>query len=54
MDPFITSKPGADAGLGLSAAWGIVRRHGGELSLGPGAEGGTVATLKVPLSPPET
>jgi len=40
FEPFFTTKPGA-SGLGLSSAFGIARRHGGQLELlstdGPGA-----------------
>jgi len=49
FDPFVSGKADPDAGLGLSAAWGIARRHGGDLTL-DGAEGGrVVAILKLPL-----
>jgi signal transduction histidine kinase len=47
FDPFISSKEALDAGLGLSAAWGIVHRHEGELNLGTHADGGTSAVLKL-------
>jgi signal transduction histidine kinase len=50
FDPFISTKAGADAGLGLSAAWGIVHRHDGELTLGTRAGSETVATLTLPLA----
>lgn len=50
-DPFISSRNDPDAGLGLSAAWGIVRRHGGALQLDRLPDGGTVATLTLPLLP---
>jgi signal transduction histidine kinase len=49
FDPFISSKEEPDAGLGLSAAWGIARRHGGDLTLGSHPSGVTVATLTLPM-----
>jgi signal transduction histidine kinase len=52
FDPFVGSKSATESGLGLAAAWGIARRHGGELAIGRRNEGGTVATFRVPLSPP--
>ncbi len=54
FDPFISTKAGADAGLGLSAAWGIVHRHDGELTLGTRVGSETVATLTLPLAPRDT
>lgn len=48
FDPFISTKGEPDAGLGLSAAWGIARRHGGDLSLGTYVSGGAVVTLTLP------
>lgn len=54
FDPFISTKGEPDAGLGLSAAWGIARRHGGDLTLETLPSGGAAARLKLPLSPPET
>lgn len=51
FDPFISGKKELDAGLGLSAAWGIARRHQGDLSLDSLASGGTIAVLSLPLMP---
>lgn len=53
FDPFVTTKELPDAGLGLSAAWGVARRHGGDVELVAEATGATRAMLKVPLSPPD-
>jgi two-component system sensor histidine kinase HydH len=50
FDPFISTRSAPDAGLGLSAAWGIARRHGGDLTIDGPAAGGTTVTLKIPLS----
>ncbi len=54
FDPFISTKDHPDAGLGLSSAWGIAQRHGGDLSLEKSAAGGTVARFKLALSPFDT
>ena len=51
FDPFVSSKEGPDAGLGLSAAWGLAQRHGGDLLLSPVSGGGTLASRRVPLAP---
>lgn len=51
FDPFISTKGDPDAGLGLSAAWAIAQRHGGQLAVVTGHTGGTAATLELPLSP---
>jgi len=48
FDPFISDHEAPDAGLGLSAAWGIARRHGGDLSLGTAVSGGGIAVLSLP------
>ena len=58
FDPFITSRgviAGGDTsnlGLGLAVCQGIVRMHGGSISLDCPATGGTVVTLSIPLQPP--
>ena len=54
FDPFISTKGEPDAGLGLSAAWGIAQRHGGQLSVVTVPTLGTAAILKLPLSPLDT
>ena len=51
VDPFISAKEAPDAGLGLAAAWGIARRHGGDLAIRKGDAGGTIASLSVPVLP---
>lgn len=48
FDPFVSSRtPGA--GLGLATAWAVVQRHGGNITVGPGPEGGTVVCLTLPV-----
>ena len=54
FDPFISTKGEPDAGLGLSAVWGIAQRHGGQLAVVKDPTGGTAAILRLPLSPHDT
>jgi signal transduction histidine kinase len=50
FDPFFTTKPvGKGTGLGLSIASSVVKKHGGTLTLSPGANGGTEAVIRIPL-----
>ena len=49
--PFFTTKePGQGTGLGLSISYGIVESHGGHLSCAPAEGGGSVFTIRLPLS----
>jgi two-component system NtrC family sensor kinase len=51
FDPFFTTKDvGKGTGLGLSITYSIVKKHGGHLELSPGAQGGTVVELTLPLA----
>ena len=46
-----TTKPiGSGAGLGLSACYGIIQEHGGEISCGNREEGGAVFTVRLPIA----
>src|SRR5439155_5510432 len=53
FDPFFTTKEvGAGTGLGLSIAYGIVKDHGGTISVVSGASAGDGATVLVRLPLP--
>jgi two-component system sensor histidine kinase HupT/HoxJ len=49
FDPFYTTKPvGKGTGLGLSISYGIIERHGGQLSVSNAAGGGAEFKLCLP------
>ncbi|MEJ2097205.1 MAG: ATP-binding protein [Deltaproteobacteria bacterium] len=53
FDPFFTTKPeGEGTGLGLSIVYGVVRNHGGKVTVQSKAGEGTVFSLTFPLSQP--
>lgn len=51
FDPFYTTKPvGQGTGLGLSAVYGVVQDHGGQITCHNRPEGGAVFTVKFPTT----
>jgi len=50
FDPFYTTKGEGGSGLGLSMAYSIVRRHGGEIEVDSEPGRGTTFTLTFPVS----
>ena len=50
LEPFFTTKGVKSTGLGLSVAYGIVERHGGELRIDSAEGRGTTVTLRLPAS----
>jgi two-component system, NtrC family, sensor kinase len=52
FDPFFTTKE-KGTGLGLSVVYGIVQRHGGEVTVDSGPERGTRVSLRLPVAGPD-
>jgi signal transduction histidine kinase len=51
LEPFFTTKGVKSTGLGLSVSYGIVRQHGGELTVESAEGRGTAVTFRVPAAP---
>lgn len=55
FDPFFTTKPvGKGTGLGLAVSYGIIQKHGGEISVTSCLGMGTTFRIGLPLVHPET
>ncbi len=50
FDPFFTTKGAEGVGLGLSVAYGIVARHGGELLVESSPGAGSTFTIRLPVA----
>ncbi|MDO8136828.1 MAG: PAS domain S-box protein [Candidatus Brocadiales bacterium] len=50
FDPFFTTKGVAGSGLGMSVAYGIITRHGGEISVDSQLDKGSTITIKLPAT----
>jgi CheY-like chemotaxis protein len=51
FEPFFTTKePGRGTGLGLSVAYGIIRNHGGFVSVASQPRAGTIVCIYLPIS----
>ncbi|MBI4245920.1 MAG: response regulator [Candidatus Rokubacteria bacterium] len=51
QEPFFTTKGVKSMGLGLSVSYGIVERHGGELTIVSSEGRGTTVTVRIPVEP---
>jgi PAS domain S-box-containing protein len=49
FEPFFSTKGESGAGLGLASAYGIIRRHGGEIAIQSQPGQGTTFTIRLPI-----
>lgn len=50
FDPFFTTKMAEGSGLGMSVAYGIMKRHGGKIHVESKVGKGTIFTLSIPIT----
>ncbi len=51
FDPYFTTRPpGSGSGLGLSVVHGIIKNHSGSIRIQAAADGGTTATILLPVN----
>jgi len=48
LNPYFTTKGAVASGLGLSEAYGVIRRHGGQLTIVSSPQSGTTVAIKMP------
>lgn len=54
FDPFFTTKGvGQGTGLGLSISYGVIKKHGGEITVNSQPGRGTTFLIHLPLNPPQ-
>jgi PAS domain S-box-containing protein len=54
FDPFFTTKPtGEGTGLGLSVSYGIIKNHGGEITVDSEVDRGATFTIMLPVISPD-
>jgi signal transduction histidine kinase len=54
FDPFFTTKPtGEGTGLGLSVSYGIIKNHGGEITVDSEVDRGATFTIMLPVVSPD-
>ena len=51
LEPFYTTKGPNSMGLGLSVTYGIIQRHGGDLTIDSAEHGGTTIRVYLPMDP---